>query len=92
MNGNSQYTETLANKTFGKDKDSEGRGKGKSNEFNPSSNTSNSKGQGGKKGGGGKSFVARRRGKGVNAVETGEEWVDEGQVQDVQRNGEEEWQ
>ena len=30
--------------------------------------------------------------KGVNAVEAGEEWVDEGQVQDVQPNVEEEWQ
>ena len=28
----------------------------------------------------------------VNAVEAGEEWVDEGQVQDVQTNVEEEWQ
>ena len=50
------------------------------------------KGQGGKKGGKGKSFGGRGRGKGVNAVEAGEEWVDEGLVQDVQANDEEEWQ
>ena len=92
MNGNPLYTETPANNTFGKDKDSGGRGKGKSNEFNPNSNTSNHKGQGSRKGGGGKSFGGRGRGKVVNAVETGEELVDEGQVQDVQPNGEGEWQ
>ena len=49
MNGNPFYTETPANKTFGKGKDSGGHGKGKSNESNPNSNTSNNKGQGGKK-------------------------------------------
>ena len=92
VNGNPLYTETPADKTFGKDKDSGGCGKGKSNEFNPNSNTSNNKGQGSKKGGGGRSFGSPGGGKGVNAVETGEEWVDEGQVQDVQPNGEEEWQ
>ena len=92
VNGNPLYTETPANKTCGKDEDSGSRGKGKSNEFNPNSNTSNNKGQGGKKGGGGKSSGRRGRGKGVNAFETGEEWVDEGQVQDVQRNSEEAWQ
>ena len=92
MNGNPLYTETPANKTFGSNKDTGGRGKGRSNEFNPNSNTSNNKGQGGKKPGGGKSFGGRGRGEGVNAVEAGEEWVDEGQVQDVQPNVEEEWQ
>ena len=92
VNGNPLYAETPANKTFDKDKDSGGRGKGKSNECNPNSNTSNNKGQGGKTGGGGKSFGGRGHGKGVKAVETGEERVDEGQVQDVQPNGEEEWQ
>ena len=35
VNGNPLYTETAANKIFGKYKDSGGRGKGKSNEFNP---------------------------------------------------------
>ena len=92
VNGNPLYAETPANKTFGNNKDTGGRGKGRSNESNPNSNTSNNKGQGGKKGGGGKSFGGRGRGKGVNAVEAGEEWVDEGQVQDVQPNEEEEWQ
>ena len=92
VNGNPLYTETPANKTFGSNKDTGGRGKGRSNESNPNSNTSNNKGQGGKKGGGGKSFGGRGRGKGVNAVEAGEEWVDEGQVKDVQPNVEEEWQ
>ena len=92
VNGNPLYAETPANKTFGNNKDTAGRGKGRSNESNPNSNTSNNKGQGGKKGGGGKSFGGRGRGKGVNAVEAGEEWVDEGQVQDVQPNEEEEWQ
>ena len=92
MNGNPLYAETPANKTFGNNNDTGGRGKGRSNESNPNSNTSNNKGQGGKKGGGGKSFGGRGRGKGVNAVEAGEEWVDEGQVQDVQPNEEEEWQ
>ena len=92
VNGNPLYTETPANKTFSSDKDTGGRGKGRSNEFNPDSSTSNNKGQGGKKGGGGKSFGGRGCGKGVNAVEAGEEWVDEGQVQDVQPNVEEEWQ
>ena len=92
MNGNPLYAETPANKTFGNNKDTGGRGKGRSNESNPNSNTPNNKGQGGKKGGGGKSFGGRGRGKGVNAVEAGEEWVDEGQVQDVQPNEEEEWQ
>ena len=92
VNGNPLYTETPANSAFGKDKDSGGRGKGKSNEFNPNSNTSNNKGQGGKTGGGGRFFGGRGRGKRVNAVERGEEWVDEGQVPDVQPNSEEEWQ
>ena len=92
VNGNPLYTETPANKTFGSNKDTGGRGKGTSNKFNPNSNTSNNKGQGGKKAGGGKSFGGRGRGKGVNAVEAGEEWVDEGQVQDVQPNVEVEWQ
>ena len=92
VNGNPLYTGTPANKTFGNNKHTGGRGKGRSNESNPNSNTSNNKGQGGKKGGGGKSFGGRGRGKGVNAVEAGEEWVDEGQVQDVQPNVEEEWQ
>ena len=89
VNGNPLYTETPADKTFGSKKDTGGRGKGRSNEFNSNSNTSNNKGEGGKKGGGGESFGGRGRGKGVNAVETGEEWVDEGQVQDVQPNVEE---
>ena len=92
VNGNPLYTVTPANKTFGNNKDTGGRGKGRSNESNPNSNTSNNKGKGGKKGGGGKSFGGRGRGKGVNVVEAGEEWVDEGQVQDVQPNVEEEWQ
>ena len=92
MNGNPLHTKTPANKTFGKDKDSGGRGKGKSNKFNPNSNTYNNKGQGGKKGGGGKSSGGGGRGKGVKAIEAEEEWVDEGQVQDVHPNGEEEWQ
>ena len=92
VNGNPLYTEAPANKTFGSNKDTGGRGKGRSNEFNCNSNTSNIKGQGGKKGGGGKSFGGPGHGKAVNAVETGEEWVDEGQVQDVQANVEEEWQ
>ena len=92
VNGNPLYAETPANKTFGNNKDTGGRGKGRSNESNPNSNTSNNKGEGGKKDGGGKSFGGRGRGKGVNAVEAGEEWVDEGQVQDVQPNEEEEWQ
>ena len=92
VNGNPLYTETPANKTFGNNKDTGGRGKGRSNESNPNSNTSNNKGQGRKKGGGGESFGGRGRGKGVNAVGAGEEWVDEGQVQDVQPNVEEEWQ
>ena len=92
VNGNPLYAETPANKTFGNNKDTGGRGKGRSNESNPNSNTPNNKGQGGKKGGGGKSFGGRGRGRGVNAVEAGEEWVDEGQVQDVQPNEEEEWQ
>ena len=92
VNGNPLYAETPANNTCGKDKDSGGRGKVKSSEINPNSNTSNNKGQGSKKGGGGKSFGGRGRGKGVNAVETAEEWVDKGQVQDLQPNGEEEWQ
>ena len=90
VNGNPLYIETPANKTLGKGKDSGGRGKGKSNKINPDSDTSNNKGQGGKKGGGGKSFGGRGRGKGVNAVEAGEQWVDEEQVQDVQLDGEEE--
>ena len=90
VNGNPLYTETPANKTFGKGKDSGNRGKGKSNRFNPSSNTSKNKGQGGKKAGGRKSFGGRGRGKGVNALEAGKEWVDKEQVQDVQPNGEEE--
>ena len=72
MNGNPLYTETPANRTLGNNKDTGGRGKGRSNESNPNSNTSNNKGQGGKKGGGGKSFGGRGRGKGVNAVEAGE--------------------
>ena len=59
MNGNPLYTETPANKTFGSNKDTRGRGKGSFNEFNPNINTSNNKGQGGKKGGGGKSFGGR---------------------------------
>ena len=59
VNGNPLYTETLANKTLGSNKDTGGRGKGRSNEFNPNSNTSNNKGQGGKKGGGKKSFCGR---------------------------------
>ena len=92
MNGNPLYTETPANNIFGSSKDTGCRGKGRSNKFNPNSNTSNNKGQGGKKGGGGRSVGGRGRGKGVDAVETGEEWVDEGQVQDVQPNVEEEWQ
>ena len=92
MNGNPLYMETPANKTFRSNKDTGGRGKGRSNESNPSSNTSNNNGQGGRKGGGGKAFGGCRRGKRVNAVEAGEEWVDEGQVQDVQPNVEEEWQ
>ena len=92
MNGNPLYTETPANKTFGNNKDTGGRGKGRPNAFNPNSNTLNNKGQGGEKGGGVKSFGGPGRGKEVNAVETGEEWVDEGQVQDVQPNVEEEWQ
>ena len=92
MNGNPLYTETPANQTFGSNKDTGGRGNGRSNDSNPNSNTSNNKGQGGKKGGGGKSFGGRGCGKGVNAVEAGEECVDEGQVQDVQPNIEEEWQ
>ena len=92
VNGNPLYAETPGNKTFGNNKDTGGRGKGRSNESNPNINTSNNKGQGGKKGGGGKSFGGRGRRKGVNAVEAGEEWVDEGQVQDVQANDEEEWQ
>ena len=92
VNGNPLYAETPANKTFGNNKDTGGQGKGRSNESNPNSNISNNKGQGGKKGGGEKSFGGRARGKGVNAVEAGEEWVDEGQVQDVQPNEEEEWQ
>ena len=92
MNDNPLYTETPANKTFGSNTDTGGRGKGRFNDLNPNSNTSNNKGQGGKKGCGGKSFSGRGRQKGVNAVETGEEWVDEGQVQDVQPNGEEEGQ
>ena len=92
MNGNPLYTETPANMTFGSNRDTGGRGKGRSNAFNPNSNTSNNKGQGGKKACGGKSFGCRGRGKGVNAVEAGEEWVDEGQVQDVQPNVEGEWQ
>ena len=82
VNGNPLYAETPANKTFGNNKDTGGRGKGRSNESNPNSNTPNNKGQGGKKGGGGKSFGGRARGKGVNAVEAGEEWVDEEQVHD----------
>ena len=92
VNGNPLYTEKPENKTFDSKKDTGGRGKGRSNECNPNSNTSNNKGQGGKKGGGGESFGGRGRGKGVNAVEAGEEWVDEGQVQDVQPDVEEEWQ
>ena len=92
MNGNPLYTETLASKTFGSNENTGGRGKRRSNEFNPNSNTSNNKRQGGKKHGGGKSFGGRGCGKGVNAVETGEEWIDEGQVQDVQPKFEEEWQ
>ena len=92
MNDNPMYTETPANKTFGGNKDNGGRGKGRSNESNFNSNTSNNKGQGDKKGGGGKSFGGRGRGKGVNAIEAGEEWVDEGPVQDVQPNVEEELQ
>ena len=63
MNGSPLYTETPANKTLGKDKDSGGRDNGKTKEFNPNSKTSNNKGQGGKKGGGGKSFGGRGRGK-----------------------------
>ena len=51
-NGNPFYTESPANRTFGKGKDSRGRGKGKSNESNPNSNASNNKGQGCKRGGG----------------------------------------
>ena len=92
VKGNPLYTETPAKKTFGINKDSGGRGKDRSNEFNPHSNTSNNKSQGGKKGGRGKSFGGLGRGKGVNAVERAQEWVDKGQVQDVQPNGEEEWQ
>ena len=56
MNGNPLYTETPASKTFGSNEDSGGGGKGKFNEFNRNSNTSSNKGQGGKKGGAGKSF------------------------------------
>ena len=44
VNGNPLFTETIANKTFGSNKDTGGRGKGRSNEFNRSSNTSNNKG------------------------------------------------
>ena len=92
VNGNPLYTETPANKTFGSNKDTRGRDKGRSTDFISNSNTSNNKAQGGKKGGGGKSFGGRGRGKRVNDFETGEERVDEGQVQDVQPNVEEEWQ
>ena len=92
VNGNPLYAEAPANKTFGINKDTGGFGKGRSNEFNSNSNTSINKGQGGKKGGGGNSFGGRGPGKGVNAVETGEELVEEGQVQDVQPNVDEKLQ
>ena len=92
LNGSPLYTETPANKTFGNNKDTACQGKGRSNKSNPNSNTSDNKGQGGKKGGGGKSLRGRGREEGVNAVKAAEEWVDEGQVQDVQPNVEEEWQ
>ena len=91
VNGNPFYTETPANKTFGKGKDSGGRGKGKSIKSNPNSKTSNNKGQRGKKRSGGNLFGGRGRGKGVNAVVAGEELVDEGQGQEVQPSGKEEW-
>ena len=73
VNGNPLHTETPANKIFGKGKDSRSRGKGKSNEFNPHCNTFNIKGQGGTKRGAGISIHGGARGKGVNAVEAGEE-------------------
>ena len=49
VNGNPLYTGMPAKKTFGNNRDTGGRGKGRSNESNPDSNTSNNKGQGGKK-------------------------------------------